>query len=204
MTMHEPAYKKLIDEAARLVSERTGGRLGFEEYILLPYFGGNIILRFALADGTVTKDELDELERLLYDTVPAGFLCDFMGSVYLRAGFRIPDFDDKLRRCAEVYRDEEIPLSPFAGEVREECRDWLRGCLLSEDLEVWEIQEGDEPMILVLGDRSELLGEVEYIAMPVGFGVVERTACEGLMKAAVYAKRNGISLMRAIERVDNG
>lgn len=204
MTMHEPAYKKLIDDAARLVSERTGGRITFEEDILLPYFGGNIILRFALADGTVTKDELDALERLLYDTVPAGFLCDFMGSVYFRAGFRIPDFDDKLRRCLEVYRAEEITVSPFGGEVREECRDWLRGCLLPEDLEVWEIQEGDEPMILLLGDRNELLDEVEYIAMPVGFGVAERTACEGLMRAAMFAKRNGISLMRAIERITDG
>ena len=89
-------------------------------------------------------------------------------------------------------------------EVREECRDWLRGCLLNEDAEVWEIQEGDEPMILLLGDRNELLDEVEYIAMPVGFGVAERTACEGLMRAAMFAKRNGISLMRAIERITDG
>lgn len=200
--MREPAYKKLIAEAVRLVPERTGRRVTFTEYILLPHFGGNVMLRFGLADGTVTKDELDALESLLYETVPEGFLCDFMGSVYRRAGFHIPHLDEKLRRCAEVYSEEEIPRSPFADEVEAECRDRLRGCGLPEDAEIWEIQEGDEPMVLLLGDRSEQLGEAEYAAMPVGLGVAERTACEGLMKAAMFAKRSGISLMRAVERTN--
>lgn len=84
--------------------------------------------------------------------------------------------------------------------MTEECRKLLRACGLSEDAEVWEIQSGEEPALLLLGDRNGLLGRADCGETTVKIYTAERTACEGLMKAAIHAKRNGISLMRAIER----
>lgn len=195
--------ERLIQSAARRVFEATGGAVGYEEHILLPHYGGNIMLRFRLGREETAKGELDSLERRLYELIPEGFLADFMGETYRKAGYAYGDLDAKLRNCGLKYRDETIPVSPFYDEVTEECRKLLRACGLSEDAEVWEIQSGEEPALLLLGDRNGLLGRADCGETTVKIYTAERTACEGLMKAAIHAQRNGISLMRAIETAWN-
>ena len=192
--------ERLIQSAARRVFEATGGAVGYEEHILLPHYGGNIMLRFRLDREETTKGELDSLERRLYELIPEGFLADFMGETYRKAGYAYGDLDAKLRNCALKYRDETIPVSPFYDEVTEECRKLLRACGLSEDAEVWEIQSGEEPALLLLGGRNEALMTAEFEGKPLKVLTAEKTACEGIMKATVYARKNGISLFRAIER----
>ena len=48
----------------------------------MPYYGGNIILRFDLKKEKVTLDELDQYEALMYEIVKDDFLIDFMGDIY--------------------------------------------------------------------------------------------------------------------------
>ena len=56
--------REISAEAAR----RSKGQIGFEEHIALPEYG-QIILRFSLETKTVSPDELDRREALLYEIV---------------------------------------------------------------------------------------------------------------------------------------
>ena len=192
--------RELIESTARRVFERTGGLIEYEEHILLPHYGGNIVLRFRLNRAETSKPELDELEARLYELIPEGFFADFMGGTYRAAGYSFADLDAKAARCAEAYRGETIPESPFRAEVDERLRGLLRAAGLGEDREAWEIQEGDEPALLLLGEANRSIGSFTAGGVRFDLLTAERTACECLMKAMTFAKRNRISLMRAVER----
>ena len=200
----EEALKSAVRAAAERVFEATGGEARYEEHILLPYFGGNIMVRFELDRERITPDELDGLEHRLYAFMPEGLLLDFMGGVYRRAGYEFENIADKFVRCADAYRSEEIPLSPFYDEIAFETRELLRAVGLDENAPVWEIQPGDETELILLGEGCGALGSAEYRGRTVNASFADSTACEGLMKAALYAKKNGVSLMRAVEKAAQG
>ena len=192
-------YKNLIEKVRSEVPEVSRGLFCLEEYILLPYFGGNVILRFDLMSEGVTADVLDALERELYTLLPDGFLVDFMGEVYKRAGMSFDGFPERLSFLANELRDEEIPVSPFCEEVRAKARRLLALCGLPEDAPVWEVQPGeDETVILLLGENDRLIKEFERDGRRYVVAETERIPCEGLMKAVSAARRTGVSLMRYI------
>lgn len=197
--METASYKRLISAAALRVKEASNGVITFEEHILLPHFGGNVMLRFALNKREVTLRELDALEKELYSLIPEGFLADFMGDAYRLAGVSYEGFEEKLLRCREYYRFEEIPVSPFACEVRAEGERLLKACALPAESRIWEIQPEDEPVLILLGERNEAVKEAELDGKKVHILTAEKTACEGLMRAAAAAKRKGISIMSAVE-----
>lgn len=193
-------YRSAVKAAAERVREATGGKARYEEHILLPHFGGQIMVRFELVGETASPEELDELEKRFSALMPEGLLADFMGGVYRRAGYSFDALDARLRKCAAGYAGEEIPVSPFSDEVREEARALLSACGLDEDLPVWEIQPGEETELILLGGGSGDIASAASEGRRIHVSSAEKTACEGLMKAALHAKRNGISLMRAVEK----
>ncbi len=191
----------LIDKLRREIPVLSGGLFVFEEYVLLPHYGGNVMLRFRLNRESVTKEELDGLEARLYSLIPAGFFADFMGEVYRKAGCGFEGLEEKLIRCAAVYSGEPIPVSPFFEEVNAEAKRLKKLVGLPEDAPVWEIQpDEDETALLILGDENAKIKEVQADGMKYEVISVREAPCEGLMRAAVYAKRAGVSLMTAAER----
>lgn len=191
--------KAAIDSLRASIPALSGGVFALEEYVLLPHYGGNVMLRFGLMRESVTAEELDALERELYSLLPEGFFADFMGSVYRRAGVSYEGLEEKLVRCAESYRDEPIPVSPFFDEVDAEAKRLLRLFGLPEDTPVWEIQpDEDETALLILGDENAKIKEVQADGMKYEVISVRKAPCEGLMRAAVYARERGVSLMRAV------
>lgn len=189
----------LIDKLRREIPVLSGGLFVFEEYVLLPHYGGNVMLRFRLNRESVTKEELDGLEARLCSLIPAGFFADFMGEVYRKAGFGFEGLEEKLIRCAAVYRGEPIPVSPFFEEVDAEAKRMKKLVGLPEDAPVWEIQpDEEETALLILGDENAKIKEVQADGMKYEVISVREAPCEGLMRAAVYARERGVSLMRAV------
>ena len=193
--------EKLLERIRGLsaaAEERTLGAVRYEEHIALPYFG-QIILRFSLGRDTVTLDELDRLECMLYELAGDEFMVDFMGSVYRKAGV---DYSNIEARCAALYprfADEPVPPSIYADGLRRDARDLLRLAGLRGDERVWEIQpDGGEWLLLILGQRSEHIKDVEdFVTLHVA--EVPEEPCAALIKAAFYAKRNRISLARLLK-----
>lgn len=177
----------------------SGGKFELEEYVLLPHYGGNVMLRFGLHREGVNAEELDGLERELYRLVPEGFFADFMGEVYRRAGVSYEGLEERLIRCADIYREEKIPVSPFSEEVNAEAKRLLALFGLPAETPVWEIQpDEEETALLILGDENAKIKEVQADGMKYEVISVRKAPCEGLMRAAVYARERGVSLMRAV------
>ena len=191
--------KAAIDSLRASIPALSGGVFALEEYVLLPHYGGNVMLRFGLMRESVTAEELDALERELYSLLPEGFFADFMGSVYRRAGVSYEGLEERLIRCADVFREEKIPVSPFSEEVKAEAKRLLALLGLPENTPVWEIQpDEDETALLILGDENAKIKEVQADGMKYEVISVRKAPCEGLMRAAVYARERGVSLMRAV------
>lgn len=70
-----------------------------EEYVLLPFYGGNVMLRFDITR-QAEKGGLDALERELYRLLPEGVFADFMGGVYRAAGLDMASLAEKSAKCA--------------------------------------------------------------------------------------------------------
>lgn len=67
------------------------------------------------------------------------------------------------------------------------------------DLPVWEIQpEGDTYHLLLMGKESKKIRETEK-PNKITVSEAEEEACRGLMKAALWCRRNNISLLRILK-----
>lgn len=198
MYINSTELKEKIAQTANVVKERSNGRFVFEEYIALPYYG-NIILRFNITDENYTIDDLDHYENLIYEWIDDDFFVDFMGSVYKQVGFDFSKMRDYYLKCLEIYQDEDIYDSIYASKIREDGKYLLKNCGYDENLNVWEIQvDEDELALLILSDETRFKESSIVEGVKVEVIEVERTQCEGLMRATFYARRNHISIMKAI------
>lgn len=185
--------REISTEAAR----RSKGQISFEEHIALPEYG-QIILRFSLETKTVSPDDLDRWEALLYEIVGDEFLVDFMGSVYEKTGVDLQAAEHCFAAMADRYAGEELAPSVHAAGIRADAAYLLKKAGLSADARVWEIQvDGSELLLLIFGKSGKPVRAVEGQA-GLFVGEVDETACLGLFKAALYAKRNHISLARVL------
>lgn len=192
------ALKDQINALAVQISDQSAGKIRFEEYIALPYYG-HIILRFDL-NGEVSLAQLDEYEAQISDIVGDAFLIDFMGRVYRKVGIRLENFPELFLKCRGQYRAEPVPASVHAEQIREDAAYLLRLCGLSEQLPVWEIQPEEEIELLTLGDGYVDFGLHQKEGLTIHAAQVNQKECEGLLKACLYAKRSRISLARALLR----
>ena len=80
-----------------------------------------------------------------------------------------------------------------------EAKRLLRLFGLPAETPVWEIQpDEEETALLILGDENAKIKEVQADGMKYEVISVREAPCEGLMRAAVYARERGVSLMRAV------
>ena len=182
--------KAVTEEADRL----TDHVCAFEEFIALPFFG-QIILRFNLNKDEFTVKEVWRFESILRMAAGEEFLTDFMGSVYRKAGLDFSLLEIRLRELDRQLRDESGPSPLHAEGIRSDGAFLLRAAGLDPELPVWEIQpEGDGFYLLVLGKEPKQIKAVEE-PFRISVSEVEERACTGLIKAALYAGRNNVSLL---------
>lgn len=164
----------------------------------MPYYGGNIILRFDLKKEKVTLDELDQYEALMYEIVKDDFLIDFMGDIYIKVGLDISHFDEYLIKCAHSYHEEKILSSPFCEKVKKDAEYLLKCVDLPKETKVWEIQLEEEINLFILGKKNSLVKQESADGETVNIFEVKSEECEGLIKAAFYAKRKKLSLVKVL------
>ena len=194
--LEEPLLGR-IKRIAELAEQKTGGALRFEEYIALPTHGA-VTLRFMLDDNDITLEKLDGYEAQLYDIIGDEFIADFMGSVYAKAGVDFSELEARLAGLAYALAEEPVIPTPHAPGIARDAVELLKRAGLSPDRAVWEIQvEDGELLMLLLSDDNK--APVCFGGEPRLFvGEAYKKPCEGLIRAAFYAKRNRISLARLL------
>ena len=197
--LQSDALQKRIQEIAAATELASKGRIRYEEMIALPYFG-QIMLRFDLADPSVTLDQLEWDEVRLRAIAGEDFLVDFMGDVYASAGVDLSKLEEKLPELAKRYEKERCRDSVHAPFLRADGRALLQEAGMDPDLPLWEIQiDGDE--ILLLTMDKEPKPAIEIPGRPGLFaGSVSELASKGLFRAALFAARNRVSLARVLSQ----
>ena len=184
----------LITDISNKVEKSTNGRVVFEEYVALPYYG-NVILRFDLKQENYTIDDVDLYEREIYKIVGQDFLADFIGSVYRKVGVDYSCLEKTFSIFASLYKDEPIIESKYGKLIKNDAIQILQKCGYDCNLKIWEIQCEDEIGVYVLGQKSKKLNTVQ-LDKPYCFYETDESKCEALIKAAFFAKRNNVSLGR--------
>ena len=186
-----------IREISREAARQSGGVIAFEEFVAVPYYG-QIVLRYMLNIDSFTLEDLDRYENLLNENAGGDFLCDFMGSVYQKAGVDYSGIWQRLAEMNDRFADEEIIPSIHADGIREDAVFLLKAAGLDPDSPVWEIQaEGNEFTLILLGKENR---QIRSITEPVRLTVEEtdNRVCSGLMKGTFHCRRNHISLARIL------
>lgn len=187
--------RERIAELDRQVRSVTDDLVRMEEYIALPCFDGQIIVRF-IVENIITLEKADELERKLRELAGDEFLVDFMGSVYRRLGVDYSRLDEIAERLGKRFRDEPLYKGPYAELIEADARTLLSQCDFPQTVPVWEIQwEDEEYALLLMGDENRIVRTVEN-EPPIHVMEVNGALCEGFMRATFAAKRMGVSLGR--------
>ena len=186
-----------IREISREAARQAGGVIAFEEFVAVPYYG-QIVLRYMLNIDSFTLEDLDRYENLLNENAGGDFLCDFMGSVYQKAGVDYSGIWQHLAEMNDRFADEEIIPSIHADGIREDAVFLLKTAGLNPESPVWEIQaEGNEFTLILLGKENR---QISSVTEPVRLTVEEtdNRVCSGLMKGTFHCRRNHISLARIL------
>ena len=189
--------QKRIREISHEAARQSGGVIAFEEFVAVPYYG-QIVLRYMLNLESFTLEDLDRYENLLYEIAGGDFLCDFMGSVYKKAGVDYSGIWQRLAEMNERFAEEEIIPSNHADRIRQDAVFLLKAASLDPDSPVWEIQaEGNEFTLILMGKENR---QICSVTEPIRLTVEETDSriCSGLMKGTFYCRRNQISLARIL------
>ena len=192
--------KERVHIIANEIALRSNGKVTFEEYIALPYYG-YVILRFNLNENHYTVADVDRYESMMYDCVGDEFLIDFMGDVYRNIGIDYRKMDKLFANCLDFYKDEKLSKSSYAEMIENDAMQLLALCNLPTNFPVWEIQIEEEILLLVMGDSNKSLGQFKKHNTVVNVYQVASKPCEGLISAAFCAKRNNVSLANVLLKV---
>ncbi|MBO4367416.1 MAG: hypothetical protein IKS52_11120 [Clostridia bacterium] len=192
--------EKLTDSITAISREaaiRSNNALAFEEFVAVPCFG-QIVLRYALNRDYYTLDDLDQYESLLNRVAGEDFLCDFMGSVYRKAGVDYSGISQRLIGMNDRFINETIIPSSHSSGIKSDASYLLRIAGLDTSIPVWEIQaEADEYTLLLMGKENKSIMKITN-PMRLSVGEVDERSCTGLLKGTIYCRRNHISLARIL------
>lgn len=202
MFVNSEQLKKRIQRVSNEIAVRSGGKITFEEYISLPYYG-YVILRFNLNENHYTIADVDRYEAMMYDCAGDEFLIDFMGEVYRNIGIDYRKMERLFADCSNLYKDEQLFKSTYADMIENDAKHLLALCGLPTNLPVWEIQIEEEIQLLLLGNSNEPVGRYDKDGTVINAYQVASKPCEGLVAAVFYAKRNNVSLANALMKVQD-
>lgn len=179
--------------------------LEFDEYIAIPAFGANIILRFEyVGEESMTLEKLDALESRLRKLVGPDFMANLMGDASRQCGVDFSRLNEilvridqnsfaSIRTC-EAHRDG---LASDSAAVR-------RLLDLSDHFPLWEIQANPEGLlVLALHSPDEqppfAHKESTLDGHPVRIHFLpDDGSFRGLMKAAAIAVEKNISITHVL------
>ena len=185
MYINSPDLLCKIASIASEVSRKTNNLITYREFIALPHYGGNIMLRFDLNTESCTVEDLHRYESLI----------DFMGDTYQKIGLDPASLPERLHSLLSRYQDEPIVDSVHKERVLEDAHFLQKTAGVSRFARVWEIQPGNPVLLLILGSRNGLFKKTLLPdGTPLVVAEVMEAECEGLMRAAFFAKRSRVSL----------
>lgn len=187
-----------IEKVTNLIREKVSEKIEFVEYVTLPYYGGNIILRFTINDKNYSLEDIDEYEKKIQKIVKEDFLIDFLGEVYQHLGVNYSLIENKFIKFSEKYQNVLVTKSPFYYLINNDVKSILRKCGLDSSVRVWEIQYEEEVNIYILGKTDLKIGEATIDKKKYNIYEVDEAKCVGLIKATFFAKKNKTSLARLL------
>lgn len=179
--------------------------LAFDEYIAIPAFGSNIILRFEYV-GTqpMNLEKLDALESRLRELVGEDFMANLMGDASRHCGM---DFSRLNEILVRIDADESTSVRTCGTHVEgltADCAAIREHFGLSSDVPIWEIQANPEGLLVLalhpmnehppFTDRESILDgqRVRVHFLP------DDGSYRGLMKAAARAIEENVSITHVL------
>lgn len=200
-----------IKSTAERIELAFGGLLKFNEYIAIPCYGTNIILRFSyIGNDNINLQELDELEESLRKTVGERYFANLMGTVYQKQGLNYDNLKPTTQKIDSLV-DMEITTNYFHKTgLNNDCVQIKTLFNLIETPNIWEIQVNtDEILILALcsGEKplqdNELKGiDGESRKIKLVF-VEDDNSYRGLMKTVMLAISQKVSMCHVLLDYDN-
>lgn len=187
-----------IKKVSDIVKQEVSEKIEFVEYITLPYYGGNIILRFKISDKNYSFEDIDEYEQKIQNIVHDDFLIDFLGEVYQNIGVNYNNIENKFIEFSDKYKNIIVTQSPFNYLINNDVKSILRKCGMDSSLRIWEIQYEEEISIFILGKSDQKVDEVTIDKKKYNLYEVDKVKCEGLIKATFFAKKHKTSLARLL------
>ena len=179
--------------------------LEFDEYIAIPAFGSNIILRFEYAGKEpLTLPDLDALECRLRELVGENFMANLMGDASRQCGLDFSRLNEILVRI-DANESASIRTCPaHIDGLTADCTAICEHFGLSSDVPIWEIQVNPEGLLVLalhpmnehppFADReSSLDGQSVRIHFLPDDG-----SYRGLMKAASRAAEENVSITHVL------
>ncbi len=175
--------------------------LEFDEYIAIPDFGANVILRFDyVGNEKISPDALDALESRLREQVGAEFMANLMGDASRQCGVDFSRLNEILIRIDESSSASIRTCEAHSDGLTSDCADIRRLFGLPDRFPIWEIQNNPGGLLVLalhapdeqppFIDRESTLGghpvRVRFLPDDGSF--------RGLMKAASLAHENGTSI----------
>lgn len=179
--------------------------LKFDEYIAIPAFGANVILRFEyVGKDTLTLDALDALEDKLRKAVGPDFMANLMGDASRQCGL---DFSRLSEILVRVDGSASVPVR--ACETHRTGLDADSQIIrehfgLPERYPFWEIQvDTDGLLVIALHPQGEQPPFTKRESILEGRRVRIRFmpddgSFRGLMKAAAIASERHVSITRIL------
>lgn len=182
------------------------GLVEFVEYIAIPSFGSNIILRFDyVGKDEICIDKLNALEVEMRRQTKDRYLVNMMGAVYKNCGLQPEKLNATLTSINAV---SEIPVSVChyhkAGLERD--TETIIGLFqLPLDTLIWEMQVGkDDILVLALSDDEKELTRFSEKESNIN-GKKVKLRCSynngsfaGLMKAVATAYQRKVSICQVL------
>jgi len=184
------------------VELRFNGLFKFDEYIAIPYYGTNIILRFSyVGNENISLPELDELEERLRKIVGDRYFANLMGTVYQTQGLNYANLKSITQQIDSLYDIEIFSNSFHKTGLNNDCSQIKSLFSLVETPKIWEIQvNNDEILILALNNGDTIIkdNETEVITgedrkMRLVF-VENDNSYRGLMKTVMLAISQKVSM----------
>lgn len=191
--------------AAVLRVKRQLPQLEFDEFIAIPAFGSNIILRFDYTgNDKITLDALDSIETKLREIVGDDFMANLMGDASRQCGVDFSQLNDILIR---IDGNESASIRTCASHregLNADCAAIRRLFDLPDRFPIWEIQHNPEGLlVLALHPTNEQPPfadkESELDGHPVRMHFLpDDGSFRGLMKAAAIASKNSVSITHVL------